>query len=231
MAFPTLMASGGIKIVFLSWSILAILLFATIRYYPAGREQIHKLPNYGSGIRKGLIGILCLAGMFIYYSGQTAVWVYLERIGAAWDLGADSIADTLLLSLLTGIAGAALAIGLGNKFGRTIPITVSMLISAASIILLIGSAGAARFTFAACLFNFGWYLFLPYISAVIAAKDKNGNLLTGLAVAFPASLAVGPAFAAFLIGNTGSLLPALIFGLVSVPIGLSLILPATRRQV
>jgi hypothetical protein len=102
-----------------------------------------------------------------------------------------------------------------------------MIFSAVSIVLLIMFSGAKMFVFAVCLFNFGWYLFLPYVSAVIAATDDNGKLLTGLAVTFPASLAIGPAVAAMLISNVDNFIPVLIFGLVSVPLGLVCILPAS----
>jgi predicted MFS family arabinose efflux permease len=228
MIFPAVTAYGGIKAVFLIWALLAATLFATIRFYPPGRDSQSSPGSQHEAGRRLIVGLACLAGLFVYYSGQTGVWVYLERLGASWNIEPKTVGHILFISLLAGIAGSGVAILLANRIGRTIPIAASMIFSAASIVLLIRPGGALLFTLAAGLFNFGWYLFLPYISAVVAATDNNGRLLTGLAVTFPASLAVGPAFAAMLIGNTGSLVPALIFGLVSVPIGLVFILPAAR---
>jgi hypothetical protein len=66
------------------------------------------------------------------------------------------------------------------------------------------------------------------MSGIVASIDNSGKLLTGLGVIFPASLTVGPAFAALLIGNADTLLPCLLYGLASNPLGLILILPATR---
>jgi predicted MFS family arabinose efflux permease len=230
IAFPDLIAAGGIKAVFLIWALLAVLLFATIQFYPAGPDRAIKADSQCTTAPRFGLGLLCLFGLFIYYSGQTGVWVYLERLGESWGIGREMVADTLFASLISGVAGSGLAILLGNKLGRTLPITVSLLISAAGISLLILSGGATVFTVAACLFNFGWYLFLPYITAVIAAADDSGKLLTSLAVTFPASLAAGPAVAAILIDHSGTLLPCLIFGLISIPFGWVFILPATRAQ-
>ena len=231
IAFPAVIASGGIKAVFLIWALLAVLLFVTIQFYPLGRDSDIKPNSQHAAARRFVLGLLCLFGLFIYYSGQTGVWVYLERVGESWGIGPELVANTLFASLIAGIAGSALAILLGNKLGRTVPITVSLLISAAGISLLIQSGGSTLFTVAACLFNFGWYLFLPYISAVIADTDDSGKLLTGLSVTFPASLAAGPAVAALLIDRTGTLLPCLIFGLLSIPLGWVFILPASRATV
>jgi len=226
--FPMVTAWGGIKAVFVIWALLSAMLIVTVRFYPVGRgPQVSSGSQHEAG-RRLIVGLACLAGLFVYYSGQAGVWVYLERLGISWSVAPETVGHILFLSLLAGIAGSGLAILLGNRAGRTIPIATSLIFSAASILLMMQSGGAARFTWAACMFNFGWYLFLPYISATVAATDNNGKLLTGLAVTFPASLAVGPAIAALLIGDAGTLFPALIFGLASIPIGLVLILPATR---
>ncbi|MFT5132321.1 MAG: MFS family permease [Gammaproteobacteria bacterium] len=228
IVFPIVIASYGIDFVFLIWAALAAFLGLTVGFYPYGRPPLESSSGKSGMSRRFLLGLLCLLGLFIYYGGQAGVWVYMERIGMSWGIDRAAVGNTLFVSLLAAIAGATMAILLGNKVGRTIPLSVSMIISALSIMLLIFLSGTTLFTVAACLFNFGWYLFLPYMSAIVAAIDDNGKLLTGLAVTFPAGLAAGPAIAALLIGNTDVLLPCLIYGIVSIPLGLMLILPAAQ---
>jgi MFS transporter, DHA1 family, inner membrane transport protein len=227
LLFPTVIALGGLKAVFMIWALLALILFITVKYYPLARTANNVEINSITSGRKFILGILGLIGLFIYYSGQTGVWVYMDRLGLSWNLDQETVLNTLFVGLIAGIAGSGVAALLGNKLGRALPLTISMTFSALSIVLLIMFSGANMFVFAVCLFNFGWYLFLPYVSAVIAATDDNGKLLTGLAVTFPASLAIGPAVAAMLISNVDSFIPVLIFGLVSVPLGLVCILPAS----
>lgn len=226
--FPEIIASQGIKSIFLIWAILAMILFASVQFYPRGRDSGSRPNSEHPTDHRVILGLLCLVGLFIYYSGQAGVWVYMERVGISWNLSPQMVAKTLFLSLLAGVGGSGLAILVGNRVGRSIPLVVSMIISAISILLVIQFSGANLFVLAACLFNFGWYLFLPYISAVVAAIDNTGKLLTGLSVTFPAGLAAGPAIAALLIGDTGTLTPGLIFGLISIPLGLVLILPGSR---
>ncbi len=226
--FPAIIASQGIKTVFLIWAILAMILFASVQFYPHGRDSVSSPNTENKTAHRSILGLLCLGGLFVYYCGQAGVWVYMERVGTSWNLSPQMVADTLFLSLIAGIVGSGLAILVGNRFGRSIPLSVSMILSAISILLIIQFSGANMFVLATCLFNFGWYLFLPYISAVIAAIDNTGKLLVGLSLTFPAGLAAGPAIASLLIGDAGNLTPGLIFGLISVPFGLILILPASR---
>ena len=231
--FPNVISGSGINVVFLIWALLAACLFLTVRFYPTGREKDEN-PNPGGSpviTHRLVLGLWCLLGLFIYYSGQAGVWAYMERVGISLGIGQGRVANTLFASLIAGIAGAGLAILLGNRAGRALPLSTSMIMSAISIVLLIQSSSPAMFIVAACMFNFSWYLFLPYISAIVAAVDENGKLLTGLAVAFPAALAAGPAIAAFLLDDADTLIPCLLYGLVSVPVGLILILPAARFQV
>ena len=225
--FPTVIAIGGVNTVFLIWALLAATLLLSVRFYPRGRNTVPVPGAHGESRGHARVGLLALVGLFIYYSGQAGVWVYMERIGISWEIEPAVIAQLLFVSLLAAIAGAMVAIVIGDKFGRAIPLSVSMTISAFSITLLMSLEGVMLFVVAACLFNFGWYLFLPFISAIISTTDNDGRLLTGLAVTFPASLAAGPAIAALLIGHGESLLPCLIYGAASVPLGLALILPAT----
>jgi len=232
IVFPIVVAAGGIEAVFVIWTILAAILFFFIRLFPNERNPAHNphaqnLDTETESAAQLRPGLLALLGLLIYYAGMAGVWVYIERVGNSWGIAPDVIANILFISLLIAIIGAVVAIMIDDKFGRAKPISISLAISALAMMMLMRSNGPMVFLIAACLFNFGWYLFLPYISAVIAATDNNGNLLTGLAVTFPAALAGGPAIAAMLIGSTESLLPVLIYGTVSVPLGLALILPAT----
>ena len=228
IVFPSVVASNGIDFVFLIWAVLAAILGFTLRFYPYGRAPLISSSGQSGSSRRFFLGLLCLLGLFIYYGGQGGVWFYMERVGVSLGIDRAAVGDTLFISLLAAIAGSTVAILLGNKAGRAMPLSVSMFISALSIALLVALNGETLFTVAVCLFNFGWYLFMPYMSAIVANIDDNGKLLTGLAVTFPASLTAGPAIAALLIGNADSLLPCLIYGLVSVPLGLLLILPAAR---
>jgi predicted MFS family arabinose efflux permease len=228
LVFPAVITHSSVNAVFLIWALLAAVLFISVRYYPEGRDAGSNMTEILNSKGRKALGLLSLLGLFVYYGGQAGVWVYLERVGLSWGIEREQVAYTLFVSLLAGISGGVVAIVLGDRLGRALPLSASMIISAISIVALIQLRGTTMFVVAACLFNFGWYLFLPYMSSIIAAVDDSGRLLTGLAVIFPAGLAAGPAIAALLIENADTLTPALLYGLFSVPVGLALILPAAR---
>lgn len=228
IVFPSVIEGPGLPAVFAIIAILSAALFATTRFYPRSSQRAEE--PLATDVQKTApwVGLICLTGVFVYYAGQSAVWVYLERIGITWNLQQDLIARILFAGLFAGIVGATIAVLLGDRVGRRKPVVVSLTASTLSIALLLFPGDIARFTVAACLFNLAWYLFLPYSASVVASVDHNGKLLTGLGVVFPASLAAGPALAALFVSN-GELRGPLVIGLVSIPIGLMGILPATRK--
>ncbi len=232
LVFPSVLESGGVDTMFLIWAVLAALMFVTVRFYPTERGNGSVQPE-GSGKIVGsavVVGAICLLGLLIHNGGHAGIWVFIELIGASWGLDPAAVGNALFISLLAGIAGSAVAILVGDRLGHATPLVASVVSSCTAIVILLGSGGLFAFTVSVCLFNFGWYLFLPYLSAVIAVLDTNGKLLTALAVVFPAALAVGPAVAAVVLGNSESMLPVVIYGLVSVPVGLALVLPASNRS-
>jgi DHA1 family inner membrane transport protein len=237
MFFSTIVQYGGLDAIFVIWSVLTASLYVSIKFYPSSREVCLLIDSHDKAYEKSKkqwskksyqLGILSLIGLFIYYSGQTGVWVYLERIGTSWDISPEQVANVLFFSLIIGILASVIVMLLGDKFGRTLPITFSMIIAALSIIILMKESNIYLFTFATCLFNFAWYFFLPYICSVISTLDNDGRLLTGLSVTFPAALAAGPAIVAILIGHGGVLLPCMLFGLFATILGYFLMLPSTR---
>jgi predicted MFS family arabinose efflux permease len=228
IVFPPIIEALGLPAIFAILAILSALLFGTTRFYspfsPASDQQDAQ-SSVGASV---WLGWICLAGIFIYYAGQAGVWVYLERIGVSWQLQPTLINKVLFVSLFAGIVGSGIAVFLGDRIGRVIPVTASLVLSALSIVLLLAPGASRQFAVAACIFNLAWYLFLPYAAAVIAAVDRNGKLLIGLSVVFPTSLAAGPALAAMFVFE-GDFLGPLLIGLISVPVGLVCILPAARR--
>lgn len=228
LAFPELLGATGLWGVFAVMAGWCVVLLATLKLYPTSpcRGAGPAVGSNSAPLSTTTRGVICLGGAFIYYSAMAAVWAYAERIGVLWKLSGGLIPQVLFAGLVAGIVAASIAAVLGNRRGRLLPLVVSFLLSGAGIGLLAQNGGSARYAVAICLFNLGWYLFLPYCAAVVAAVDRGGKLLTGLSVVFPSALAAGSAVGALIVGRNG--LPGVvIFGLVCVPIGLVLMVPAT----
>lgn len=229
LVFPHLVGAYGLSGAFLTIAGLSALLFPLLRHFPERTGHATTRPGVAAGRGASRKGWLCLGGVFLYYSGQSGVWAYIERIGDAWALEPGFVANMLLAGLVSGIVGGAVAVILRDRAGSLRPVVMSVVLSGLAIALLITQGNGVRFGLASCLFNLGWYLFLPYSSALIARVDTGGALITGLAAIFPGSLAAGPALAALAMGGpefTG----ALSIGLLSIPLGLACMWPAMRAN-
>ena len=185
---PELIPRFGLLAPFLLIAILGISLLPLVFRFPRGGRTT----SGARGNRKSLLlGLSGLAGIFVYYAGQSAVWTYLERIGVAAGLTPTTIGTALSMSILLAIFSALLATWLANRLGRRAPIMASMICSALAICMLWNVQSSLDYLLAICAFNAGWYFCLPYITAMIAAVDTNGRLIVSLAVVYPASLAGG----------------------------------------
>ena len=223
---PGFMPAYGLAAPFLTITVLALLVLPLVKRFPEHGRTAGATPGKYNNLFLGLTGLL---GIFIYYSGQAAVWAYIERVGIAAGIGPGSVGSVLSASLVAAILGAALATCLGDRLGRRLPVAASMICSAAGISFLWGLQSVYPYIIAACLFNAAWYFCLPYLSAIIANIDTDGRLVIGLAVVFPSALAAGPALATWALAGAGYG-PVLWIGMLSLPVGLIIMWKAAAQN-
>ena len=223
---PGFMPAYGLAAPFLTITVLALLVLPLVKRFPEHGRTAGATPGKYNKLFLGLTGLL---GIFIYYSGQAAVWAYIERVGIAAGIGPGSVGSVLSASLVAAILGAALATWLGDRLGRRLPVAASMICSAAGISFLWGVQSIYPYVIAACLFNAAWYFCLPYLSAIIANIDTDGRLVIGLAVVFPSALAAGPALATWALAGAGYG-PVLWIGMLSLPVGLIIMWKAAAQN-
>lgn len=143
---------------------------------------------------------LAVAAMFTYFFAQGVIWAYLFLIGTNAGLGEQQVANGLMLSQFLGIAGALVAVLLGNRLGRAGPLAVGILGGALVLFVLLGPLSALLYAVTVCLYNFAWNMSHPFLLAAMASFDRHGRVVAHAVAAQMLGLSVGPAFA-------GSLLP------------------------
>lgn len=177
-------------------------------------------PVHGRTLRPG---VMALVACFIFNMGIMAVWAYLERMGDAAGLAGDFIGRTLGLSLVAALVGALLAAGFANRFGRVMPLLVTLGVQAIALLLLWPSLGAdlsrGSFKVAVMLFAFGWNFPVAYQLAITVTIDFSGRLVVLFLSAVKLGYAVAPVIAAqllrFDLGFAGVLVLAAICFLAS----------------
>ncbi len=69
-----------------------------------------------------LLAIFAMSGLFIYELGQNAVFTYMDKLGENAGMEADDRGILLFLTTVVGLAGGALAMWMGTRYGRFWPL-------------------------------------------------------------------------------------------------------------
>lgn len=135
--------------------------------------------------------------MAIYYTGLFALWSFLDRIGAAAGLSADSIGIALSVSMLVGALALVCTSILGDRWGLLPPLIISFALYVVFFALVLRPQTTALYTVALTIFNFAWNVAVPYQISITARGDSSGRLI----VLMPAFQALGAACGPYLAGE------------------------------
>ena len=197
---PTLFNSVGWSGVFFMISGIGILFLAGSRLFPSSNEvavdssadKIHNKLRYLLSIPV----LLCLASYLLLYIANSAIWTFLERIGANLQLGQQGVANALAISMVAGGLFALLPVALGIRFGRSLPMLGAIVAITVSAAMLIGRIPYWEFVFAAALFNGAFSISAAYFQGLQAELDPSGRVLTIGSIILYAGWVIGPIFGA-----------------------------------
>lgn len=213
-------AGGYLVLATLTLAVTPAFIFLSSPPNTGGQEIDKVLPNPGLG----LLGIVAIGLIAV---GQGSVWTFTERIATAAGLDAVAAGGILGAGTLLGIAGASLAVWLGTKHGRTIPITLGTCCIIAAIFILVNVPTSTAFSFGTISFIFIYWFVQPYFFGTLSALDNRGRWAASGGGAQIAGTAIGPAVGGLIVTSVsyaalGWL--AIIIGLI----GLVAILPVVR---
>jgi predicted MFS family arabinose efflux permease len=181
--------------------VLWVMPWFALRYMPRSSQEQPRPAEDAVDLARGY-RILALLAMFVFFLAQGGIWAYLFLIGLGGGLAEQEVANGLMLSGLVGIAGAFVPVIIGGRFGRALPLAVSI------------------------LYGLCWNMSHPYLLASVASFDRGGHLVTHAVAAQMSGLAIGPAVSACLLvdGNytpviwTGVSVFVLSYALILVPL-------------
>jgi predicted MFS family arabinose efflux permease len=197
---PTAFNVVGMQGVILSFALFGATGWACLRYMPdSGEEHLQveeDAVDLGGGFR-----LLAILAMFTYFFAQGVIWAYLFLIGLNGGVGEQGVANGLMLSQFLGIAGAFVAAMAGRKFGRIFPLAIGIVGGALVLVFLFGTFTALIYTLTVCAYNFAWNMSHPFLLGGMASFDRHGRVVVYAVAAQMLGLAIGPAFAAFLLSE------------------------------
>jgi MFS family permease len=199
-AMPTALELVGMHGVIIFFALFSASGWACLKHMPDSGEK-HLQVEEDAVDLSGSLRLVAILAMFTYFFAQGVMWAYLFLIGLNGGVGEQAVANGLMLSSFLGIAGAFVAAMAGNRFGRIFPLFLGIIGGSVVLFALFGSFSALIYTVTVCIYNFFWNVTHPFLLASMASFDKHGRVVVYAVAAQMIGLAVGPAFAASLLGD------------------------------
>ena len=169
--------------------------------YPARPERKQAATTADGRLRRGPL-TLSLFATFLFQGGNMAVYAYAIGIGKAAGLGTAITGSALAIADWVAIAGSGLVILLSTRYGRTWPLGVAILVTAAATWALHFSGIAAVYAVANCVVGVTWAFGIPYLLGMCAEFDATGQMAALGGFASKMGLASGPMLAALVVGES-----------------------------
>lgn len=226
---PRILAIGGLEGLMLVFAAIAALAALFARGFPEPARDVSGHVRREQRVARRFEWF-ALLGMAAYFAAQACFWAYASLIGQHFALSGVQIATALGLSQFAGIAGATVPALLGTRLGQRISLTIGILCGMTPLLLLPGPSSTALFLIVMCLFQFGWNVSHPFLLGVFARFDRTGQVVVQGTAMQKIGLAIGPAAAAFVLGDENYAAVILLSaGLCA--LALCLVLPAAAAQV
>lgn len=161
----------------------------------------HHVSNISSnGRRLDSTAIIFTCSILAYYLGNSCLWAYADRIGAANGIAPAIVDHALAGSMISGFAGATLATFWGRIFSWKSGVANGVIVMAISALLL-SSRNPVVFSCAVLLMNFSVMFILPLYLAILAGTSKGEHAATLGTLAAYVGLMVGPAIGGTLVSD------------------------------
>ena len=205
-----------------------VLLAPSILLLPAqgARGEAEEELTHGFGDKQSVWFALIACALFI--CGQTAIWGFVERIGAGAGFDPTLVGMLLAVSLTFAVAGSLLAAWMGNRFGCLKPLIGAHLVFFTGLAALTRAHAFEAYALGACLVMFSVGLGISYAVSTIAELDPDGRFVVLSVPAIGIGVMFGPGVAGMLAADD-SYTPVLAFGFIILIISLLAFIYAERH--
>jgi predicted MFS family arabinose efflux permease len=185
-------------------SYVPILVFIT--WLPACPAPIYHAPRdpspgaVGAGRITAWVPWLCLLAMALTYVNIGAYWTYIELASVDARLDASWVSQILIWVSLFSVAGCLFATLISDRFGIAKPLLMTLILHAATALLLVFGIDPPRFLISLYAFNFLWIFVDVYQMGSVAKLDATGRYASLMPAAQGLGQIVGPNLAASLLG-------------------------------
>jgi predicted MFS family arabinose efflux permease len=198
MTLPKLVPLYGHGVLFaalIAFSAVTLLMLPFLDDYPRGRIA---RPQAASVIRKGLLAA-AVGSVFLFQAGNMGLAAYMLTLAKHAGIEADFASTALGAATWVGIAGSALVVAFGTRFGRTWPLLASAAITVLGTFAFHWSGSKLVYLLANCVTAVTWSFAIAYLLGLCAAFDPAGRAAALAGFMSKMGLASGPWVAAWLL--------------------------------
>ncbi len=197
LALPRVVALGAQRGAFAAMALVSLAALPLLACVPHAPAAAAPGPPGALGGR----GALSILGCgFLLAAGEGAIWAFVERIGLHAGVAAASLGALLAASTLIGLLGAGLAVALGTRFGRRLPLLAGITTQALACWLLAHAARPGPYVAGVLGYALSFFFVQPYLIGTAAVFDPRGRVAAAYAGAVLLGAGLGPAVGGLWVG-------------------------------
>ena len=200
-SFPSVLDRMGLDGIFYVLCLLELVSIVLVyRFMPALRRESAARGQGNDRFRWRMCGLVMI-GLLFFFTALGAFWTYISPIGLDAGMSSQQTGNAVSIALFGALLGAYGAAALNVKVGRVAPLTLSLALQLVALLLLYQGLDYLMFCFAAALYGFGWYMYVPYQFALLAEFDRDGRPMLLLNAVAGLGSGLGPAIAAYILAD------------------------------
>ena len=175
-------------------------------------------------------GLALFSGLVLISMGSESSWIFMERIGQNLGLAFREISFYAIIVLAIGALGPTIMFLLGNRSGRTIPITIAIVVMIIAVLIQTDPENAGQYVGAFSVSSLLIFFLFPFVRATMSQLDPSGQLAASSAAAFYLGSSLGPALSGQVLLRAGAEGYGAIgwFAFIVLGLALLMVLPVTR---
>lgn len=147
--------------------------------------------------------VLLIVTLFIVQLTQSSYYVFVERMAGDVGLSGLSIGKVIATAYVFAIVASAMAAWLGTRWGRLLPLVLSLGLHSAAIVVTCTTQDPTLLAASVIVQTFAYFFSIPFQIGLAAELDDTGKMANIAAGIFFFGMAIGPYFGGSIIERFG----------------------------
>lgn len=200
---PPLVSNFGMGVLFCVLIAFSAVAFVMMQFLPGYSTETPALDARSGTGRPGVALVLTLATVFVFQAANMGLAAYVIEIGRDAGLTTEQASSALGIGTWLGMLGGVLVVVLPSRLGRTGPLMLGILLTAAGSWALHWSASLTAYFVANALVSVTWSMCMACLLGMCAQLKADGRIAVLGGFVSKMGLASGPFACAYALQFTG----------------------------